>query len=145
MSQAAVERVLGKLITDEPFRVRFFRDPAAASFAAGLELSKAEVDALSRLPIELIARFGACLDDRICRLPFAEDTHGISVGDPDPTPDRPPAGTSAVVDSRHPARRARGRCGSPGTLREAKRSRTTQETPIDGAPLDQDTRASSKE
>ena len=69
MSQAAVERVLGKLVTDESFRDRFFRDPEVVSFSAGLELSQAEVDALSRLPAEAIAQFSACVDARIRRLP----------------------------------------------------------------------------
>jgi len=73
MSQAAVERTLGRLVTDDSFRRRFFRDPAAASFAAGLELSPAEVDALSHLPAEAIARFSSCLDARICRCSFAND------------------------------------------------------------------------
>ena len=67
MSQVAVEKTLGKLVTDATFRTRFFRDPAAASFLAGLELSRAEVDALSRLPVEAIERFSICLDHRICR------------------------------------------------------------------------------
>jgi hypothetical protein len=73
MSQAAVERVLGKLVTDESFRVRFFRDPMVVSFAAGLQLSRAEVEALSRLPAEAIAKFSACLDARICRAPSEGD------------------------------------------------------------------------
>jgi len=73
MSQGAVERILGKLVTDEIFRVRFFRDPAAVSFAAGAELSPAEVDALSRLPLEAIERFSTYLDHRICRCPL--ETH----------------------------------------------------------------------
>lgn len=77
MSQAAVEKALGKLITDECFRSRFFRNPAAVSFHAGLELSQAEVDALSRLPVEAIARFTACLDRRICRLPLDEEDRSI--------------------------------------------------------------------
>jgi hypothetical protein len=71
--QATVERLLGKLVTDETFRVRFFRDQAAASVSAGLELSRAELDAVSRLPVQAIARFSACLDARICRLPLDED------------------------------------------------------------------------
>jgi hypothetical protein len=73
MSQAAVEKALGKLITDECFRRRFFKDPAAASFGAGLELSQAEADALSRLPLGAILQFSACLDARICRLSLEED------------------------------------------------------------------------
>jgi hypothetical protein len=73
MSQAAVERTLGKLVTDETFRVRFFLDPTAASFAAGLELSPAEVEALSCLSLQALARFSACLDARIRRLPTGEE------------------------------------------------------------------------
>jgi putative modified peptide len=73
MSQAAVERTLGKLMTDDDFRRRFFRDPAAASFAAGLQLSPAEVHALSRLPREAILQFRACLDARICRCACGND------------------------------------------------------------------------
>ncbi|HWU41679.1 MAG TPA: Os1348 family NHLP clan protein [Candidatus Acidoferrum sp.] len=74
MSQAAVERTLGKLITDECFRDRFFKNPAAASFHAGLELSRAELDALSRLPEKPLAEFSAWIDDRIRRLaPVGEE------------------------------------------------------------------------
>ncbi len=73
MSQVAVERLLGKLVTDETFRVRFFRDPAGASFSAGIDLSRCELDALSRLPVEAIAEFSARLDARICRLPLDEE------------------------------------------------------------------------
>jgi hypothetical protein len=80
MSQAAVEKALGKLITDEGFRRRFFKDPAAASFAAGLELSQAELDALSRLPGKAIARFSARLDHRICRLSMEEEGRQTSPG-----------------------------------------------------------------
>ena len=73
MSQAAVERILGKLITDDAFRSRFFADPAVASFAAGCELSGAELDALSRLPEKALARFSKLVDDRICRVPVSGD------------------------------------------------------------------------
>ncbi len=71
MCQSAVERVLGKLLTDGNFRDRFFHDPAEASFAAGFELSQAELDALSRVPAEEFARLSGSLDDRICRLHVA--------------------------------------------------------------------------
>ena len=73
MCQMAVEKTLGKLVTDEIFRIRFFRDPAAISFSAGLQLSRAELDALSRLPVEAIVQFSASLDDRIRRLPHDEE------------------------------------------------------------------------
>jgi hypothetical protein len=68
MSQSAVERTLGKLVTDESFRARFFTNPATASFQASLELSPAELDALAHLPKRMVADFSRCLDDRICRL-----------------------------------------------------------------------------
>ena len=73
MSQVAVERTLGKLVTDESFRERFFTDPVAASFKAGLELSRTELDALARLSKRTLARFGRLLDDRICRLSVEGD------------------------------------------------------------------------
>jgi hypothetical protein len=73
MSQVAVERTLGKLVTDESFRERFFTDPVAASFKAGLDLSRAELDALAHLSKRTLARFGRLLDDRICRLPVEGD------------------------------------------------------------------------
>jgi hypothetical protein len=73
MSQIAVERTLGKLVTDATFRERFFRDPAAASFLAGLDLSPVEIDALSSLPLEAIERFSDSLDHRICRCPLANN------------------------------------------------------------------------
>ncbi len=80
MSQAAVERTLGKLITDECFRDRFFKDPAGASFYAGLELSRGELDALSRLPKKALADFSTWLDDRICRLLVDEDQRPAPAG-----------------------------------------------------------------
>jgi hypothetical protein len=114
MSQAAVERILGKVVTDETFRVRFFRDRAAASFAAGLVFSKTELDALSRLPVELIARFSASLDDRICRLPFEEEHRPASASALEEGEDPPPAGSPAVVGTARRACRTRAQDDSPG-------------------------------
>jgi hypothetical protein len=68
MSQAAVEKAIGKLVTDDGFRARFFADPAGASFHAGLELSGVEVAALSRLPKTALAEVSRRLDDRLRRL-----------------------------------------------------------------------------
>jgi hypothetical protein len=78
MSQAAVERTIGKLVTDEAFRTRFFQNPAGASFSAGLELTQCEAEALSRLSPEAVARFSASVDARICRLPVQERSSGDS-------------------------------------------------------------------
>jgi hypothetical protein len=73
MSQGAVEKALGKLLTDDVFRDRFFADPAVASVSAGLALSRVELEALSHLPQQALARFSRLLDDRICWLPFEEE------------------------------------------------------------------------
>ena len=68
MSRLGVERAIGKLVTDAAFRGRFFKDPAAASFCAGLDLCPAELDALSRISPRLLAQFSLRIDDRIRRL-----------------------------------------------------------------------------
>ena len=68
MSQNAVERTLGKLATDEEFRARFFENPSAATWEAGLVLSRLELQALSGLSRAAIARFSRSLDGRIRRL-----------------------------------------------------------------------------
>jgi hypothetical protein len=70
MSQQAVERTLGKLVTDPIFRDGFYKDPAGASTSIGLELSGEELRALSRLPLTAISRFSLFLDDRIARPPL---------------------------------------------------------------------------
>ncbi|HWT83386.1 MAG TPA: Franean1_4349 family RiPP [Candidatus Methylomirabilis sp.] len=73
MSQRAVERTLGKLVTDEGFRDEFFMHPQTTCVQAGLNLTQEELDALSRLPRTALAALCARLDDRICRLHVAID------------------------------------------------------------------------
>ena len=68
MSQHAVERTIGKLVTDEEFRRRFFENPAVATWEAGLPLSAVELEALSALSRAAVTRFGQSLDARISRL-----------------------------------------------------------------------------
>jgi len=71
VSQNAVERTLGKLATDDEFRARFFENPEAATWEAGLPLSAVELEALSELSRTAIVRFSKSLDSRICRLCLA--------------------------------------------------------------------------
>ncbi|MGH7372612.1 MAG: Os1348 family NHLP clan protein [Candidatus Rokuibacteriota bacterium] len=68
MSQRSVERTLGKMVTDEAFRTRFFTDPSRTSIEAGLDLLPEETDALLRVPRAMLERLASCLDGRICRL-----------------------------------------------------------------------------
>ncbi|HSB73324.1 MAG TPA: Franean1_4349 family RiPP [Candidatus Methylomirabilis sp.] len=71
MSQRAVERILGRLVTDEGFRERFFTDPDGACLQIGEDLSRQELDALRRIPHRALTDFSGRLDDRICRLHVA--------------------------------------------------------------------------
>ena len=72
MSQQAVERAIGKLVTDESFRRRFAADPARASLEAGLSLSASELSALAQISGAALNRFARTLDDSIRRLVGAE-------------------------------------------------------------------------
>ncbi len=67
MSQRAVEQVVGKLLTDEEFRVWFFEDPLRSSFLSGLELSPEELAALMRIPRAELAGLGRRFDEKIRR------------------------------------------------------------------------------
>jgi hypothetical protein len=68
LSQLAVERTIGKLATDPRFRTRFFANPEAATWEAGLQLSPGELEALSTLSHTAITRFSESLDPRVRRL-----------------------------------------------------------------------------
>lgn len=71
MSQCNVERVIGRLVTDEGFRRRFAADPRAALAEAierGLELNACEREALAALDPRSIARFADSLDPRIQKI-----------------------------------------------------------------------------
>jgi hypothetical protein len=92
VSQNAVERTLGKLATDEDFRARFFENPAAATWEAGLPLSPIELEALSRLSRVAIARFSRSLDGRIRRPCLAETPSRAARRKQDPSSERSDAG-----------------------------------------------------
>lgn len=73
MSQRAVERTLGRLVTDPAFRARFYREPEQAAVELGLELSAGEIEALRRIPAPALAQLEACVDDRLCRLHLPDE------------------------------------------------------------------------
>ncbi len=68
MSQRAVEQLLGRLLTDEQFRERFFEEPQCACYASGFELTPVELQALRRTPRTPLEALSRRLDDRIRRL-----------------------------------------------------------------------------
>lgn len=71
MSQQNVERVIGRIVTDQGFRRRFEERPFEALFevvAGGLELTTVELQALAGMDSALVARFADALDPRIQKI-----------------------------------------------------------------------------
>ncbi len=68
MTQQAVERAIGKLVTDAEFRERFYVNPEVATWEAGLPLSRVELEALFALSRDAVIRFSEGLDARILRV-----------------------------------------------------------------------------
>ena len=82
MSQLAVERVLGKLVTDAQFRAEFFGEPAGVCRDHGLELTPVELAALRRVDEAALRTLAARLDPKIVRamaLRLAEDQPRLSL------------------------------------------------------------------
>jgi len=68
MSHRGVEIVLGRLVTDEAMRRRFWQAPTQALrdlMALGLELSAVEMAALESLDAAALQRFALSLDPRL--------------------------------------------------------------------------------
>jgi Ribosomally synthesized peptide prototyped by Frankia Franean1_4349. len=68
MSQRSVERVIGRLVTDEAFRRRFAQEPETAlreTVGCGLELTPCELQALAAIDAQSVERFADALDPRL--------------------------------------------------------------------------------
>ncbi|MGH9749398.1 MAG: NHLP-related RiPP peptide [Candidatus Polarisedimenticolia bacterium] len=68
MSQKHVERIIGRLVTDEEFRDRFAADPEGALRAlgeCGMELTPLEVRVLASIDPQVAARFAEAIDMRL--------------------------------------------------------------------------------
>ena len=75
MSQRSVERVIGRLATDEEFRRRFEENREVVlveMVAAGLELTPVEQRALLDLDFGACKRFARCLDPRIQKISLSK-------------------------------------------------------------------------
>jgi hypothetical protein len=71
MSQRGVERVIGRLVTDEGFRNRFGEDPLLAlaeALRCGVELTELEIQALATLDRLDLERLAGTLDPRIQKI-----------------------------------------------------------------------------
>lgn len=70
MSQRTIERVIGRLLTDEELRLKFTRFPKrtlAELSEQGWELSRLERDALLAIEIDLWSEVAARIDSRLQR------------------------------------------------------------------------------
>jgi hypothetical protein len=67
MSQPAVERVLGRLLTDAEFRREFLARPAEVCRHQGFDLTPVELAALSRVDQRALRTLAAHLDPKIVR------------------------------------------------------------------------------
>jgi hypothetical protein len=74
MSQRNVERVIGRLVTDEGFRHRFAADPSAAlaeMSGCGMDLTDLERRALVSIDPNQAERFADAIDPRIQKVELA--------------------------------------------------------------------------
>ena len=65
MSQHNVERVIGRLVTDEAFRHRFVMEPEATMYLLiekGVELNECERQALLTIDLRMLVRFANSID-----------------------------------------------------------------------------------
>lgn len=73
MTQRNVERLIGRLLTDEEFRERFAESPERTIeglVAGGWELNATERSALATLDRNAIAAFARTVDSRIRKVPL---------------------------------------------------------------------------
>lgn len=73
MSQEAVERILGRMITDRRFLCQAIESLQTASMQEGYPLSQIELRLLSGLGQDCITEFAGHLDPGLCR---ADGTRG---------------------------------------------------------------------
>jgi hypothetical protein len=68
MSQIAVERLLGRLITDNRFRRQAANSLEVACLREGYSLSPAELQLLSALEMQCFTELAGRLDPNLCRV-----------------------------------------------------------------------------
>jgi len=81
MSQRNVERVIGRLVTDEGFRRRFAADPAEVlheMLETGMELTCLEQKAIASIDPDVAARFADAIDPRIQKVNAHGDGGSLS-------------------------------------------------------------------
>ena len=87
MSQRNVERLIGRLVTDEELSGRFLKDPEGTLdrfVAEGWELTHTECVALAALDPHSIAAFSRRVDPRIRKASLISGTYPTPVLEPEP-------------------------------------------------------------
>ena len=82
MSHRTIERIIGRLLTDEELRLKFTRSPKrtlAELGEQGWELTHIEVDALLTMEIRLWSEVAARIDPRLQRCSLKNDEDEGSV------------------------------------------------------------------
>jgi hypothetical protein len=74
MAQKAVETLLGRLLTDEDFRRRFFEEPLAVCRQEAFDVTSRELEAILATDEVQFAQFVKQLDPRIVRATLRRDT-----------------------------------------------------------------------
>jgi len=80
MSHRTIERIIGRLVTDEELRLKFTRSPqrALAELSEqGWELTRIEVDALLAMEIRLWSEVAARIDPRLQRCSLKNEEEPI--------------------------------------------------------------------
>lgn len=67
MSQETVERILGRLITDERFRASAFESLEAANLQEGYRLTPVELQLMTTLELKQIVELSRSIDPGLCR------------------------------------------------------------------------------
>lgn len=83
MTQRNVERLIGRLLTDEEFRERFGESPQRALdglLAGGWELTTTERSALTGLDREALAAFARTVDPRIRKVSLSSGSFALPDG-----------------------------------------------------------------
>lgn len=84
MSQRSVEKLLGRILTDDDFRRSFFplgRASFELAAANGLDLTPIERSALCSLNLRRFQLLAQTLDPRISRCPSSEDEQALVVAE----------------------------------------------------------------
>ncbi len=70
MAMRDIEMIIGRLVTDEEFRVRFYQDPVRVCIEARLRLSPLEIEALAKVPADAFEVLAQTMDEHLVRTPL---------------------------------------------------------------------------